>query len=102
MSFPIYRADLQNSSSPKLDLSSVVIPETSTFVEKRIFTLSKQITDAAKQSKKTITLSIVIEKNVEPVTAGLKVNFPDISFIVNSGNKPGGGKMATPIVVDWS
>ena len=109
MSFPIYRADLQDATSPKLDLSSVELPESSTFVEKRVLTLSKQITQAAARGDKNITLTIVISKNVEPVSAGLIVNFPDTTFTVGSNtngveqNPSGAGPRgsSTPIVVSW-
>lgn len=102
MSFPIYRVDLQDVSSSKLDLSSVVLPETATFVEKRVLHFSKQVTDAAKKGDKKATLKVVIEKNVEPVSAGLKVNFPDVTLTVNPENKPVGPKMPTTVVIDWS
>jgi hypothetical protein len=101
MSFPISRADLQNPASPKLDLSSVVLPENTPFVDKRILVLSKQVTEAAKQGKKNITLTIIVQKNVEPVSAGLRVNFPDATITVNPENKPVGPKMYTPLLVDW-
>ena len=105
MSFPILRADLNDAASPKLNLESVELPESSTFVEKRVLTLSKIITVAAVQGSKTANLHIVIADNVEPVLAGLKVNFPDVTFTVEGGvnvsemDRPGRG---TPIVVDWS
>jgi len=102
MSLPIHRVDLQNAASPKLNLSSVVLPETATFPDKRVLTLSKQIVAAAKEGKKTVTVNIVVEKNVEPVSAGLKVNFPDATITVNSNSNPAGGRVATPIVIDWS
>jgi len=102
MSFPISRADLQNPASPKLDLSSVVLPETVPFVDKRVLVLSKEVTEAAKKGKKNATLTIIVQKNVEPVTAGLKVNFPDATITVNPENKPVGPKLYTPVVVDWS
>jgi len=105
MSFPILRADLNDVSSPKLNLESVELPESSTFIEKRVLTLSKQITAAATEGKKTVRLHIVIAANVEPVLAGLKVNFPDVTFTVEGdANVPPMGRpgRGTPIVVDWN
>jgi hypothetical protein len=108
MSFPIHRADLQDVASPKLNLDSVTLPESSTFVEKRVLTLSKQVTEAAVSGKKSVTLTVVIPANVEPVSAGLKVNFPDATIVVE-GNKNGAerlsrggpGDRATHVVVSW-
>ena len=102
MGFPIYRADLKNVGSPKLDLSSVVLPEGHTFIDKRLLTLSKQIVATAKEGKKTVTLNIMIEDNVQPISAGLKANFPDATITVKSNIGPFGGKSATPIDIDWS
>ena len=105
MSFPILRADLQDTASPKLDLSSVSLPESSTFVEKRVLTLSKQVTKAAAEGKKSVNVSIVIQANVEPVSNGLKVNFPDATITVEAsphGPPRGGpGGRGTQVVVSW-
>jgi hypothetical protein len=105
MSFPILRADLQDPASPKLDLSSVTLPESSTFVEKRVLTLSKQVTTAAAAGKKSVNVSVVIKTNVEPVSAGLKVNFPDATITVegNTHGPPRGGPggRATQVLVSW-
>jgi hypothetical protein len=108
MSFPILRADLQDPASPKLDLSSVTLPESSTFVEKRVLTLSKQVTTAAAAGKKSVNVSVVIKTNVEPVSAGLKVNFPDVTFTVEGSkdNAPAPhrgsrGERPTKVVVNW-
>jgi len=110
MSFPIHRVDLNDVASPKLDISSVTLPESSSFIEKRILTLSKQITKAAADGKKNVTLTIVILTNVEPVSAGLKVNFPDVTFTTNDTNtvsasqgppRGGPGGRGTQVVVNW-
>jgi len=100
MSFPILRVDLLNKDSPKLNISSVELPETSTFIEKRVLVFSKQIAQAAKDGKTTCTINIVVQRNVEPVTDGLKVNFPDIKFTFTPTSV--GGRGSTPVVVDWS
>jgi hypothetical protein len=107
MSFPILRADLNDVSSPKLNLESVELPESSSFIEKRVLTLSKQIVAAAAEGKKTVRLHIVVAENVEPVSSGLKVNFPDVTFTIegNADETPGGrGRIGrgTPVVVDWN
>ena len=82
MSFPILRADLNDVTSPKLNLSDVELPETSIFTDKRVLNLSKEITNAALSGLKSCTVSIFIKKNYEPVSAGLKINFPDVTFTV--------------------
>jgi len=80
MSFPIHRADLNNVESPNLNLDSVVLPSTATFIDNRVLTLSKQITAAALEGKKTCNLTIIIPQNVYPVCSGLVNNFPDVNF----------------------
>jgi hypothetical protein len=105
MSFPILRTDLQDPTSPKLNISSVTLPEPSTFIEKRVLTLSKQIAEAAISGKKTVTLNIIVPTNLEPVSSGLKVNFPDVTFTVeenkdNSG-RGGRGERPTKVTVSW-
>jgi len=107
MSFPILRVDLNDLTSLKLNLESVELPESSTFVEKRVLTLSKAITAAALEGKKTVDLLIIMAENVEPVSAGLKVNFPDVTFTVEgesnetSTDRRHFGR-GTTLVVDWS
>ena len=110
MSFPIYGADLNDVASPKLNLSSVELPEGSTFVEKRVLTLSKQITAAAVNGEKECKVNIVMPTNVEPVSAVLKVNFPDATITVDNtvdGHRapstpgPRGGRNTT-VVVNWA
>lgn len=108
MSFPIYRADLQDPTSPKLVLDAVTLPESSTFIEKRVLNFSKQVATAAISGKKSVNLTVVIPTNVEPVSAGLKVNFPDATIVVESNpNAPPGpsrggpGGRATQVVVSW-
>jgi hypothetical protein len=111
MSFPIYRADLQDVSSPKLHIDSITLPESSTFIEKRVLTLSKQILNAITKGQKSVDLFIIIAANVEPIIAGLKVNFPDVSINVKDNSEgllPGqapksGGPdgRATQLVVNW-
>jgi len=108
MSFPILRADLQDPTSPKLNISSLTLPESSTFIEKRVLTLSKQIAEAAISGKKTVTLNIIVPTNLEPVSSGLKVNFPDVTFTVEGSkdNAPAPhrgsrGERPTKVVVNW-
>ena len=114
MSFPIHRADLQDAASPKLVINAVTLPESSTFIEKRVLIFSKQVAAAAVAGKKSVTLTVVIPTNVEPVSAGLKVNFPDATIVVESnpngaqipsrggpGGPGGPGGRATPVVVSW-
>jgi hypothetical protein len=107
MSFPILRVDLNDLASPKLNLHSVELPESSTFVEKRVLTLSKAITAAALEGKKSVNLFVVVAENVDPVSAGLKVNFPDVTLTVegesNEAPKNGGpyGR-GTKLVVNWN
>jgi len=109
MSFPILRADLNIPTSPKLKIDSLTVPDTSTFVKKRILTLSKQIAAAAAQGKKTHTVNIVVQANLEPVTAGLKENFPDSTFttseespIQGTPGRGGLGGRGTALIIDWT
>ena len=108
MSFPILRADLNMSFSPKLKIDSLTIPNTSTFVEKRILTLSKQIAAAAIAGKKTHTVKVVVQSNLEPVLKGLKENFPDAVFTVSGESTTEGltgrgglGEKGTFITISW-
>ena len=104
MSFPILRADLNDVASPKLNIRTLELPESSTFIENRVLTLSKMITSAAAGGKKTVNLVIVVSENVEPVSAGLKVNFPDVTFTVqdeSSVDRERYGR-GTTVVVDWT
>jgi hypothetical protein len=103
MSFPILRSDLNDVNSDKLNLELLDSLQKSTFIERRVVNLSKQIIEAALEGKKNVTLTIVMPENVEPVSSGLKVNFPDVSFDVQTteleDNRP---KKPTNVVVDWT
>jgi hypothetical protein len=109
MSFPIFRADLNNVESPKLNINNISTPDSSTFVERRIHTLSKQIISAALAGNKTYLVNIIVAANVEPISVGLKENFPDLTFTISNNSneepdevprRPHGP--ATSILVDWS
>lgn len=108
MSFPILRADLNIPDSSKLQINSLSIPGSSTFIEKRILALSKNIVSAAVSGKKNHTVTIVIKANVEPVSAGLKANFPDATFTFNGGpnadelsDRDDYSRRETAITISW-
>lgn len=78
--FPLLRVDLNNLTSPKLDIDETVVFEhfdDDNYARNKIHNISVALVKNAKQNRKTAVWGLPDLGTVEAVLAGLKENFPD-------------------------
>jgi hypothetical protein len=79
-SYPLFRADLNHITSPKLDIDETLYfehPDDDNYARNRIYNLSVSVVKNAKLNRKTCAWPLSDLSTVDAIVEGLKANFPD-------------------------